>query len=25
MDDTNRLFYAVNDTHLTIIFCRYHY
>jgi toxin YoeB len=25
IDDTNRLVYAVNDTHLTIISCRYHY
>ena len=25
VDDTNRLVYAVNDTHLTIISCRYHY
>ena len=25
IDDTNRLVYAVNDVHLTIISCRYHY
>ena len=25
MDDTNRLVYAVDDDHLTIISCRYHY
>ncbi|MBS9902360.1 MULTISPECIES: Txe/YoeB family addiction module toxin [Vibrio harveyi group] len=25
IDDTNRLVYAVNDSHLTIIACRYHY
>ncbi|KPH64181.1 addiction module protein [Pseudoalteromonas porphyrae] len=25
IDDTNRLVYAVNDAHLTIISCRYHY
>ena len=25
IDDTNRLVYAVNDSHLTIISCRYHY
>jgi len=25
INDTNRLVYAVNDTHLTIISCRYHY
>ncbi|MFP4101855.1 Txe/YoeB family addiction module toxin [Coleofasciculus sp.] len=25
IDDTNRLVYAVDDNHLTIISCRYHY
>ena len=25
IDDTHRLVYAVTDTHLTIISCRYHY
>ena len=25
IDDTNRLVYAVTDTHITIISCRYHY
>lgn len=25
IDDTNRLVYAVNDTHITIIACQYHY
>ncbi|MDW2057164.1 Txe/YoeB family addiction module toxin [Vibrio sp. 506] len=25
IDDTNRLVYAVNDSHLTILACRYHY
>ncbi|MFT5881076.1 MAG: toxin YoeB [Moritella sp.] len=25
IDDTNRLVYVVNDKHLTIISCRYHY
>ncbi|MCB1660587.1 MAG: Txe/YoeB family addiction module toxin [Pseudomonadales bacterium] len=25
IDDTHRLVYAVNDSHLTIISCRYHY
>jgi toxin YoeB len=25
IDDTNRLVYAVDDTHITIISCRYHY
>ncbi|MCD9543589.1 Txe/YoeB family addiction module toxin [Photobacterium carnosum] len=25
IDDTNRLVYAVNDVHLTVISCRYHY
>ncbi|MHC3994122.1 Txe/YoeB family addiction module toxin [Thiomicrolovo sp. ZZH C-3] len=25
IDDTNRLVYAVDDEHLTIISCRYHY
>ncbi|MEJ2469272.1 MAG: Txe/YoeB family addiction module toxin [Campylobacterales bacterium] len=25
IDDTNRLVYAVDDDHLTIISCRYHY
>ena len=25
IDETNRLVYAVTDTHLTIISCRYHY
>ncbi|HQV80707.1 MAG: Txe/YoeB family addiction module toxin [Moraxellaceae bacterium] len=25
IDDTNRLVYAVNDSYLTIISCRYHY
>jgi len=25
IDDTNRLVYASNDTHLTILSCRYHY
>ena len=25
IDDTNRLVYAVSDSHLTIISCRYHY
>jgi toxin YoeB len=25
IDDTNRLVYAVNDKHFTIISCRYHY
>lgn len=25
IDDTHRLVYAVNDTHITIIACRYHY
>ena len=25
IDDTNRLVYAVTETHLTIIACRYHY
>ena len=25
IDDTNRLVYAVNNSHLTIISCRYHY
>ncbi len=25
IDDTNRLVYAVNDTHITIIACKYHY
>lgn len=25
IDDTHRLVYAVNDNHLTIIACRYHY
>jgi len=25
IDDSNRLVYAVNDTHITIIACKYHY
>ncbi|MEY3761192.1 MAG: hypothetical protein RIR39_2683, partial [Pseudomonadota bacterium] len=25
IDEANRLVYAVNDEHLTIIACRYHY
>lgn len=25
IDDTNRLVYAVDDAHLTILLCRYHY
>ena len=25
IDDTNRLVYAVNDAHITIIACKYHY
>lgn len=25
IDDSNRLVYAVNDTHITVIACRYHY
>ena len=25
IDDANRLVYAVNDTHVTILACRYHY
>ena len=25
IDETNRLVYAVSDTHLTIISCRFHY
>ncbi len=25
IDDTNRLVYAVSDSHLTVISCRYHY
>jgi len=25
VDETNRLVYAVNDNHITIISCRYHY
>ena len=25
IDDANRLVYAVNDTHITIIACKYHY
>ncbi len=25
IDDTHRLVYAVTDTHITIIACRYHY
>lgn len=25
IDDTNRLVYAVTDSHVTIISCRYHY
>ncbi|HEC13653.1 MAG TPA: Txe/YoeB family addiction module toxin [Acidiferrobacteraceae bacterium] len=25
IDDTHRLIYAVTDTHITIIACRYHY
>jgi len=25
IDDTNRLVYAVNDSHVTIIACKYHY
>jgi len=25
IDDTNRLVYAVRDSHVTIISCRYHY
>ncbi len=25
IDESNRLVYAVNDSHLTIITCRYHY
>jgi len=25
IDESNRLVYAVNDNHLTIIACRYHY
>ena len=25
IDDTHRLVYTVNDTHITIIACRYHY
>lgn len=25
IDDTHRLVYAVNDTYITIIACRYHY
>ncbi len=25
IDDTNRLVYAVDDNHITIISCRYHY
>ena len=25
IDDTHRLVYVVNDSHLTIISCRYHY
>ena len=25
IDESNRLVYVVNDTHLTVIACRYHY
>ena len=25
IDETNRLVYAVNDSHITVISCRYHY
>ncbi len=25
VDESNRLVYAVNDTHITVISCRYHY
>jgi len=25
IDDCNRLVYAVNDTHITVIACKYHY
>lgn len=25
IDDTNRLVYAVNDSHITVIACKYHY
>ncbi|RLL55928.1 Txe/YoeB family addiction module toxin [Mariprofundus sp. EBB-1] len=25
IDDANRLVYAVNDTHITVIACKYHY
>lgn len=25
IDESNRLVYAVNDTHITVISCRYHY
>jgi len=25
IDDTNRLVYAVDDSHITIVSCRYHY
>ncbi len=25
IDDTHRLVYAVSDTHITVISCRYHY
>ena len=25
IDDSNRLVYAVSDTHITVIACRYHY
>ena len=25
VDETNRLVYAVNDSHITVISCRYHY
>jgi len=25
IDDTHRMVYAVNDAHITIISCRYHY
>lgn len=25
VDDSNRLVYAVNDSHITVISCRYHY
>ena len=25
IDDTNRLVYTVNDSHITIIACKYHY